>query len=42
MIAASMFLGSITKSKAILLHASLREFQVVTPFDISFMMLSSG
>jgi len=36
------FLGSIIETKAILLQISLRECLVVTPFDISPIMLSRG
>ena len=37
-----IFLGSIIDTKAILLHKSLRECLVVTPFEISPIMLSKG
>ena len=37
-----MFSGSIKETKIILLHASLRECRVVTPFEMSPMILSRG
>ena len=36
------FLGSIKETKAILLQTSLGECLVVTPLDMSLMMLSRG
>jgi len=40
--ASFMFLGSIKETKAMLLHASLRECQGVIPFEMSPMILSRG